>query len=785
MYTDLFESPTRPFRATPDVRFYSPHDSIETARQTVGRVVRRAEGPAVVMGGAGMGKSLLAELVANDLRDQFDVVKLQASNLASLTALLQNILFELRLPYRELSDGELRLAILDRLEPSEHYKSEGVLFLVDEAHKLPEELLEELRLITNFTRDHQPRARLVLFGSLGLDETFTLPAMESFNQRIAARCYLTPMNGEQTRHYVQHQIRSAGFDPNEFVTHDALQAVYAASDGVPRLANQIMDHALVLGIAQEKCPVSANLVDEAWADLQQLPSPWQSLPDAPQEQTPAVEFGSLGDDDDDVIGFEVQDDRESSDSNGPAADNGQPGTVEFAADAAYVSSEPEPQLGFVEPNHGAEMEPEAVEHQPGADSNFFAAFSEPLSDELPQSLILPSEDGVDDAKVEPLVRPTVVFDASRAFASGRHNDGHEFVDTNRTLPTDSYFEGKPTDEKILALQEEQRQYDMMGVWENDPPISTEFASSEPRHPNDISESEQAAASPAALTPAGIYSEAGVGPDSQPSVTPASSLPAPAALSSCSSESLFGNDFEEEQQIEWVPTPAPEPFVQGPAPEEELAPITTEADEVEPLDSVEPNGITQAEIPDLNMPQESRIAVADADTTDSNEERSEPEAAIREPYSAFEEVTTLDQQMDMLVTNSELPANPFPVSDVVSLDVDREIAVQNEIEEIASQLNFSAFSVEPFSVEQISLDLDTPAAADPDGEQQGPENSAHPISDHEAPDYFHNSTEHFDDDRDLLIVEEDVQVSNKVTDESADKTVRKTAPYAQLFAKLRK
>ena len=77
------------------------------------------------------------------------------------------------------------------------------------------------------------------------------------------------MNRQETLDYVSHQIAVAGFPVGEFITSEGLQAIYATSEGVPRLANQVMDHALVLAATNNQSPVSAALVEEAWADLQQ------------------------------------------------------------------------------------------------------------------------------------------------------------------------------------------------------------------------------------------------------------------------------------------------------------------------------------------------------------------------------------------------------------------------------------------------------------------------------------------------------------------------------------
>ncbi|MEZ6078359.1 MAG: AAA family ATPase [Pirellulaceae bacterium] len=305
MHEELYHSPERPFRATPDIRYYFAHDSVEAARQTVVRAVLRAEGPVMVLGGAGLGKSLLGTVVVKDFAARFDIVQLHAARLCSRRALLQSILFELDLPYRDLSEGELRLSILARLEPSSDHAPDGVVIVVDEAHTLPAKLLDELRLISNFTRANQPRARLVLIGNLRLEDIFAEPQLESFNQRLAARCYLQPMNRQQTRQYVFHQLTTAGFNPKELITEDATQAVYAASDGVPRLVNQIMDHALALAATGNQCPISSSLVEEAWADLQQLPAPWHAGADKSPSQlstspnaASTVEFGVLDGDDD-------------------------------------------------------------------------------------------------------------------------------------------------------------------------------------------------------------------------------------------------------------------------------------------------------------------------------------------------------------------------------------------------------------------------------------------------------------------------------------------------------
>ncbi|HTU23770.1 MAG TPA: AAA family ATPase [Pirellulales bacterium] len=291
MYEAFFHLRNQAFAAAPSPeRFFSSAASV-SARTTLARIIERGEGPGVIIGPSGTGKTMLCQRLAADFGDRLAVALLTSGRIRTCRALLQAILYELRLPYRGMEEGELRLSLIDHVTPDKG-DHPGLLLLVDEAHTLAWRLLEELRMITNLVRGGKPRVRIVLAGGPQLEERLASPKLDSFSQRIAARCYLSAFTREETAQFVRHQIVVSGGEPDRVFAGGAYDAIYNATDGVPRLVNQLCDHVLVLAALAECRPVGAAVVEEAWSDLQQLPSPWQ-MTSGTAEVSRVVEFAPL------------------------------------------------------------------------------------------------------------------------------------------------------------------------------------------------------------------------------------------------------------------------------------------------------------------------------------------------------------------------------------------------------------------------------------------------------------------------------------------------------------
>lgn len=269
MLTPRRHPSSRPFMAAPRTQFYHPAKAIDAALHSVERAIRRAEGVALVVGPPGSGKSLLLAKVAEHARDDFDVAFLSGARICTRRALWQSILAAIGEPYRG-DEGELRMAVVERIRGLAAAGS-GLVLLVDEAHTLPTRLIEELRLLTNVPTP-LPAVHIVLAGSTKLEELLGMPRMESLAQRVAVRAYLEPLDHAETLAYVRTQTQAAGLDWDRLFDPGCDDAVFAATDGVPRLINQLCDQALVIAGEAGRRATTADIA-AAWREIQRLPVP--------------------------------------------------------------------------------------------------------------------------------------------------------------------------------------------------------------------------------------------------------------------------------------------------------------------------------------------------------------------------------------------------------------------------------------------------------------------------------------------------------------------------------
>jgi type II secretory pathway predicted ATPase ExeA len=312
MYEQVFNFNSRPFTAAPYVKHYFAGEAIQSALDQTRLNVDRGAGPVVVVGATGTGKTLLLAVLEANYRDHVSVVNLACARLQERKDLLQSILHQLSVPFQGLSETELRFALIDYLQPNPTCVS-GIILLVDDAHGLSADLLDELGLITNFVSEGQPRVRLVLAGSHRLEENLNEAKLESLNQRIASRCYLENMSRSEASRYLVEHVDRVGGEGAKLFPEEACRVIHEVTDGYPRLINQVADQSLMLAATRGMSAVTEDCVREAWADVQSIPATFQ--PQMPTLSEPSdltgdeswsvLEFGQLDGGDDNEAGVSL------------------------------------------------------------------------------------------------------------------------------------------------------------------------------------------------------------------------------------------------------------------------------------------------------------------------------------------------------------------------------------------------------------------------------------------------------------------------------------------------
>ncbi len=235
----------RPFPATPDTVCYYPATGHEDALNQLQRGLADGEGVLILTGEPGTGKTLLCHRLLERLGGNESSVFLTNSHVRDRTSLLQAILYDLQLPWVGRSEQEMRLALIDHLLEG-FAAGKSTVLIVDEAHHLATDLLEELRLLGNLEARSGKALQVVLVGQPALLATLQQPKLTALRQRIVVRSELTGLSLDEAADYLLHHVRVAGGQPEMVLLDEAVEVLARQTHGVPRLLNQAAHQAMCL-----------------------------------------------------------------------------------------------------------------------------------------------------------------------------------------------------------------------------------------------------------------------------------------------------------------------------------------------------------------------------------------------------------------------------------------------------------------------------------------------------------------------------------------------------------
>jgi type II secretory pathway predicted ATPase ExeA len=270
MYLDYWQLAAKPFEPTVDRAAFFSCESHEGALLKLRYAIENRRGAALLAGPAGVGKTMLVNMIRNELPDTFrpqvHLVFPQMSSRDLLVYLAEEVgapLAGTMSPPRytvEESVRRLQSFLLQNSDEGRH-----TVVVIDEAHLLEDcGALETLRLLLNFEANGQHTLTLILVGQMNLVSAIgRLPSLE---ERISVKTLLRTLTAEETTGYVRQRLEAAGAT-REIFTPDALEAIHYLAHGTPRQINRLGDLALVVGFADRLPQLTAQQVESVSEEL--------------------------------------------------------------------------------------------------------------------------------------------------------------------------------------------------------------------------------------------------------------------------------------------------------------------------------------------------------------------------------------------------------------------------------------------------------------------------------------------------------------------------------------
>jgi general secretion pathway protein A len=267
LYQTHFGLSQAPFNITPDPSFLylSPSHREGLAQLSYG--IRARKGFVVLTGEVGTGKTTLIHALLNDLNGSAQTA-LIFSTIVSPADLLRSVCEEFGLvePKRPLGEIHDYLVSLNEFLLESYRKGENCALIIDESQNLSAEVLESIRLLSNFETSKDKLLQILLVGQPELAVRLNSPELRQLKQRVMLRHHLRALSLQECCEYVSNRLKVAGGDRSIF-TPNALESIHTYSGGIPRIVNVLCDNALLTGYALGRKEIDTGIIREVAEDL--------------------------------------------------------------------------------------------------------------------------------------------------------------------------------------------------------------------------------------------------------------------------------------------------------------------------------------------------------------------------------------------------------------------------------------------------------------------------------------------------------------------------------------
>jgi general secretion pathway protein A len=266
IYNAYFGFSENPFNISPDPEFLYRSPQYEEALANLSYGVRSRKGFIVLTGEVGTGKTTMLEC----LRDVLDSLRYEFAFIFNSRLTPDQFFemmghdFDLQCDHKSKTDV---LFALNTLLIQQAERGRTCVLIVDEAHNLEWDVLEEIRLLGNLENRQGKLLQIVLSGQPELDHKLDAPNLRQLKQRIVLRCSLNPLTPEECAAYIGSRLARAGMPNQTLFSAELLEEIYKRAKGIPRVINLICDNLLVTAFAMELRTCTSDMLDEVCQDL--------------------------------------------------------------------------------------------------------------------------------------------------------------------------------------------------------------------------------------------------------------------------------------------------------------------------------------------------------------------------------------------------------------------------------------------------------------------------------------------------------------------------------------
>jgi general secretion pathway protein A len=276
MYNAFFGFRESPFNLTPDPSFlYRSHQHEEALANLIYGVHSR-KGFIVLTGEVGTGKTTMLECLQDFLAAHRIDFAFLFNSRVSVEQFLEMIAYDLDLRCNRTSKTEVLFA-LNQLLLENVNRGRTTVLIIDEAHNLEWDVLEEVRLLGNLENRREKLLQIILAGQPEFDRKLDAPSFRQLKQRIALRCMLQPFEESETFEYIATRLARGGMSEQSVFPPELLVEIHVRSQGIPRVINAICDNLLLTAFALEKRTATFEMLEEVTEDMR-LEWPGKRIP---------------------------------------------------------------------------------------------------------------------------------------------------------------------------------------------------------------------------------------------------------------------------------------------------------------------------------------------------------------------------------------------------------------------------------------------------------------------------------------------------------------------------